>query len=207
MIHFPTSPLGDQALAMLELAQRVFREPLGPGFLFGGFGLGSPVEGEQAGLVRLEHLVADRLRIAGAESRIFARIDIAQVAGDIHCLVVAHQHDHLAALLGCVLLELLQLAVDLERIRSAVRNVAQLDQHRIAARPAPPWHRPRRPPGRFPRTRRNRRGGRRSLRSAPARAARRPSAGQQRQTATGKQRASAFLSCVPFYARHRPDGS
>ena len=61
--------------------------------------------------------------------------DVTQVAEDVHDLVVAEQHDDLAALLRGLLLEVHQQTGDLGGAGAAVEEVAGLHQDRVAADP------------------------------------------------------------------------
>ena len=62
--------------------------------------------------------------------------DVAQVAGDVHRLVVAEDGDDLAPGGRGLALELLEVADDPQRLGPAVGDVAELDEGRLAARPA-----------------------------------------------------------------------
>ncbi len=64
------------------------------------------------------------------------RRGVAEVAEEVHRLVVAEHHHHPAARARRLLLQLLQAADDLERIRPPVGDVAELDKRAAPAGPA-----------------------------------------------------------------------
>ena len=94
----------------------------------------------------------------------FARRRVAEVAEQVHRLVIAENHDDAAARARRLLLQLLKAADDLQRIRLAVEDVAELDERRPAACPMAAGRRSRRPRGRWPATPDSRREGRRPRR-------------------------------------------
>ena len=113
--------------------------------------------------------LAHGLAAAVAEGGELARVDIAQVAGDVHRLMVADEDDDPAAGLGRFLVQLLQMADDLQAVRPAVGDVAGLDEGRRSAGPAVPGVDDAGANGQCRSRRHSRRGGRRRRRCAPRR--------------------------------------
>lgn len=73
---------------------------------------------------------------SAAKVRIIGLVHVAEVAEDVHRVVVAKQVVHLAALRRRLLREPPEELVDLLGLAAAVDNVASLHEHRVAARPA-----------------------------------------------------------------------
>ena len=97
-------------------------------------------------------MLAPRGRAVVGEGGIFAGRRVAEVAEQVHRLVVAEDDDDTAARARGLRLEFLKTADDEERVRLAVGDVAELDQRRLAARPVPGGiDQPRGPGDRLPR--------------------------------------------------------
>ena len=86
-------------------------------------------------LFRFVEPIAKRDRPGPGEGGELGLGGVAQVAGDVHRFMVADQHDDPPALSRRFLLKPHEVADDLERIRAAVDDVADLDQRGPAAGP------------------------------------------------------------------------
>ncbi len=86
--------------------------------------------------IRFECCIAAPRALAVGKGGKLARRDVTQIAGDLHRLMIAHQHDHPSPGALGLAVELLQMADDLEAVGAAIGDVAGLDQHRLSTRPA-----------------------------------------------------------------------
>ncbi len=95
------------------------------------------VFGLDLALSRLVQALAKRAGIGSHIGREIGRDRVAKVARHIHRLVISDESEDFAALLWRFLLKAHQLVDDLERVRLAVDDIADLNEHGPAAGPVP----------------------------------------------------------------------
>ena len=120
---------------VLDPAERMLGHPFGADLLRRDFGIKRLVRGLEPAAVCFVHTVAPRGGPAVDEGGIFTWRRVAVVAEQVHRFMIA-EHDHdFTALARRLPLQLLQAADDLERVRPAVGDVAELDERGLAAGP------------------------------------------------------------------------
>jgi len=120
---------------MLQYSGRAYGNETLEGRIEGRRSILLAVAGEDRLPVLPEDVFAQRSRLARSESLEFAEMDIAQVAGDVHGLVIADQRLHPAAGLSSRALQRLEVPNDLQQIRPPIGDVAKaLICHWLSAR-------------------------------------------------------------------------